>query len=458
MRFPRKRGAQSVMVRVFIPDNSVTTGAGCTGLTYASTNLAIAYSRELQNGGTEITGANLVDITTIGTWASPGTGKLGFKAVDAAKFPGLYEIHFPNDAAAFGTGDASQHVLINVYEKTTTALKIGPNMVLIPLSAMTVLDGESNVIQWLGTACHAATENGTPCVEVVRWGGQDVPATSINGVPKVDLLSILSTTLTQTGTQLADGFKQFFDVATPAGTINLIPANVTQWEGHAVAAHATGQEGVPKVDLTAILGHTLTQTGTQVADGFQSFFGVATPTGTVNSLPAAIPGASGGLPTVGATIPNAGAGDVGGLPILDADTCIPSKLGNVAHGGVAATLQANVTGNITGTLSTVTTLTNAPTGMALEATLTAIKGATWSATTDTLEAIRDRGDAAWITATGFSTLDAAGVRAAVGLATANLDTQLGNLAPASTALSSVTWTTALANTITNLGTMIEVIP
>lgn len=59
--------------------------------------------------------------------------------------------------------------------------------------------------------------------------------------------------------------------------------------------------------------------------------------------------------------------------------------------------------------------------------LTDIKGATWSSTTDTLEAIRDRGDAAWITATGFSTLDAAGVRTAVGLASANLDTQLAAL-------------------------------
>lgn len=45
-------------------------------------------------------------------------------------------------------------------------------------------------------------------------------------------------------------------------------------------------------------------------------------------------------------------------------------------------------------------------------------------TTDSLEALRDRGDAAWTTATGFSTLDAAGVRTAVGLASANLDTQL----------------------------------
>jgi hypothetical protein len=52
---------------------------------------------------------------------------------------------------------------------------------------------------------------------------------------------------------------------------------------------------------------------------------------------------------------------------------------------------------------------------------------TFDETTDSQEALRDRGDAAWITATGFSTLDASGVRAAVGLASANLDTQLDAL-------------------------------
>jgi hypothetical protein len=141
MRFPRKRGSTSVMVRVFIPDNTATNGAGLTGLTNASTNLAIAFGRELQNGFTQITGADLVTITTIGTWANPGTGKLGFKAVDGTNAPGLYEIHFPNDAAAFGTGDASQAVYLNILELTTTALKIGPNMVLIPLVPWDYQDG-----------------------------------------------------------------------------------------------------------------------------------------------------------------------------------------------------------------------------------------------------------------------------------------------------------------------------
>lgn len=64
---------------------------------------------------------------------------------------------------------------------------------------------------------------------------------------------------------------------------------------------------------------------------------------------------------------------------------------------------------------------------ATESTLTAMKGATFNGATDSLEAIRDRGDAAWLTATGFSTLDAAGVRSAVGLASANLDAQLSGI-------------------------------
>jgi len=49
---------------------------------------------------------------------------------------------------------------------------------------------------------------------------------------------------------------------------------------------------------------------------------------------------------------------------------------------------------------------------------------TFDETTDSVQAIRDRGDAAWTTGSGGG-LDAAGVRSALGMASANLDTQLG---------------------------------
>lgn len=181
MRFSRKRGVESVKFRIFIPDNSVTNGSGKTGLTSASTNLAISFSRAGDNGGTEITGANIVPIATIGTWVSIATGKIGFAPVDTTKFPGLYEIHVANDCAAYLVGDLSEAVYWNIYETTTTALNIGPNMVLIPLSKVDILNGES------------------------------------------DLVSILGTFLTETAGQIAIAFKKFFDKGSPTGTINSLP-------------------------------------------------------------------------------------------------------------------------------------------------------------------------------------------------------------------------------------------
>lgn len=53
---------------------------------------------------------------------------------------------------------------------------------------------------------------------------------------------------------------------------------------------------------------------------------------------------------------------------------------------------------------------DAPTKAEMDAAFAEVKGATWSSTTDTLEALRDRGDAAWTTAAGFSTHSAADVR------------------------------------------------
>ncbi len=134
MIYPRKRGATSVMIRVFIPNNSVTTGAGLTGLTNVSTNLTIAYIRELDSASTSYTGANIEAQTTIGTFQAPSTSaKIRFKVVDATNFPGVYELQFHDSATAFGTGDTSQHISINIYEASTTALLIGPNMIQIPL-------------------------------------------------------------------------------------------------------------------------------------------------------------------------------------------------------------------------------------------------------------------------------------------------------------------------------------
>lgn len=103
--------------------------------------------------------------------------------------------------------------------------------------------------------------------------------------------------------------------------------------------------------------------------------------------------------------------------------------GAVAQASALATLAGKFTG-ITLLAEWLGLIAGKQTGNSTARTELRATGAgsgTYDETVDSQEAIRDRGDAAWITATGFSTLDAAGVRSAVGLASANLDTQLADL-------------------------------
>lgn len=53
--------------------------------------------------------------------------------------------------------------------------------------------------------------------------------------------------------------------------------------------------GVVKANLAQILGTALTETAGQIAAAFKKFFDKATPTGTINSIPDAVAGATGGL-------------------------------------------------------------------------------------------------------------------------------------------------------------------
>jgi hypothetical protein len=239
MRFPRKRGSTSVMVRVFIPDNTATTGAGVTGLTGSSTNIRISYRREIGATVTYATDTNILTIATPGTFSDPGTDKIRFGAVDATAFPGLYEMQFANDATAFGTGDTSQAVYLNVWEATTTALKIGPNAVLIPLVPWDYQDGVTMGLTALPNAA-AEASGGLATLSAAQSSGGAVPS---------NLRQILGTALTETAGLLAAGFKKFFNVATPTGTLNSLPDAVPAASGGLPTTD--GAKVLQTVDLTA---------------------------------------------------------------------------------------------------------------------------------------------------------------------------------------------------------------
>lgn len=218
----RVRGTTSNIVRVFIQDNSVTTGVGKTGLTNSSTNLQISVIREKSSTVTIYTGANIETITTIGTFANPTTSaKCGFKAVDGTNMPGVYEIHFHDSANHFGTGDTSKFVNVLVMEITTTALNIAPVPTEIQLTSF---DNDTAIAQ-TGDA-YTIVNNGTYGNSALS--GRIPTALTGNGNMKSSLMEVITTTLTETvGGQISAAFKQFFDVGTPTGTMKAITNVVT---------------------------------------------------------------------------------------------------------------------------------------------------------------------------------------------------------------------------------------
>ncbi len=112
-----------------------------------------------------------------------------------------------------------------------------------------------------------------------------------------------------------------------------------------------------------------------------------------------------------------------------------------------AVLDEALSGHTTaGTLGKAVSDVLEDTGTTLPATLSSMAGATFDTSTDSLEAIRNRGDSAWPTATGFSTHSAADVRTemdANSTKLASIDGKTTNL-PASPAAvgSAMTLTTA----------------
>lgn len=105
----------------------------------------------------------------------------------------------------------------------------------------------------------------------------------------------------------------FADAAFAAG-VNSVKLLVTHDTGKFVAKSVVIDLSVRQSNLTNILGHLLEQTGTQIADAFQKFFDVATPTGTVNSIPDAVAGETGGLATSD-EVGSIGSGATGGTHV-----------------------------------------------------------------------------------------------------------------------------------------------
>lgn len=115
-----KNGQTSIVLRVKVLDSSVSTGAGLTGLTSASSGLRIATIADNEAAATAYTvaGSTIETITTLGTFAAPTATKCRFKEVDATNHPGVYELHIAD--ARFAVANAKS-LLVSLSGATNAA-------------------------------------------------------------------------------------------------------------------------------------------------------------------------------------------------------------------------------------------------------------------------------------------------------------------------------------------------
>ena len=345
---------------------------------------------------------------------------------------------------------------------------------------MSLANLPANVTQLLGTAWLTPAVAGTPDVNAKQLNGQTA-ALNANNFLKVSLNDILATTLTETSGQLAGGFKKFFNIATPAATMDhlilvdtattatnlttnndkagysLTQAFPTNFADMAI----TASTGIVKADLTTIKTQTVTCAG-----------GVTIPAATLASTTNITAGTITTVtnltnaPTSGdltATMKSSISGlTIAEVTLVDTVTTVSNQLtaAQIATGiwqdttasdfttalSVGKSIMNGVTlgtgltvarCTLTDTLTTYTG--NTPqtgdsfarigaTGSGLTSlapSATALSTAQWTNTLATnLGTLAGHDPGATL---GTSTLDAAGVRTAVGLATANLDTQLAEI-------------------------------
>lgn len=309
IQYTLKAGATSQIIPVSIYDSSSTTGAKLTGLVYNSAGLTAYYNRTGASGSaTSITLAT----ATKGTWA---TG--GFVAIDGTNMPGDYELHIPDAAIAAG----ATSVLVQ--------LKGATNMVPVNiLIALEVIDRQDAVRMGLTALPNANAEAAGGLYTRGTGAGQiNQPA---NGQIDCNTVKLSGTSCT----------------ARDIGASVLLSAGT-----------GTGQldftSGVVKANLAQILGTALTETAGQIANAFKKFFNVSSPTGTVNSIPDAVAGASGGLLIAGsnaATTVNITGNITGNLS--GSVGSVTGSVGSVT--GAVGSVTGNVGGNVVGSVGSVT--------------------------------------------------------------------------------------------------------
>jgi hypothetical protein len=302
-------------------------------------------------------------------------------------------------------------------------------------------------------------------------------ALTANGNMKSSLVEILTTALTETAGLLAGAFKKFFNVSTPTGTINSLPDAVAgAANGLAIVGSVMGKSAAT-LAAADVSGNLPVDVKAQTVNADSA--GV---TEILTRVPDATAGAAGGLAIVGSQVDLVDAPNATAVTAIQSGLATATELGKVPKSDGTATWNATALADINAQVDAAlnTAIPGTPTADSINERIVAIDAygappavgaiadAVWDEVVTTGQhdsatfagkALLDAGgagtpptvgeiaDAVWDevlgtgahdTATfagkrlidasgGGVALDAAGVRTAIGLATANLDTQLAAL-------------------------------
>lgn len=330
----------------------------------------------LDADGDPVTGATCdSEVSLNGDTAADCTNEGTEIPFDTATNKGMYYLSL---TTAEMTADI---VAVTIYSATSkaTCLTLYPRK-LVAIRSGTAAGGDTTYIT-LDASANATNDfyNGMVCVA------------TINGNVEVRVISDYTGSSKQAGVtpawNVAPESDDTFVIYLPEGH-QVQQANMTLINGAAADGTETINTNVTEVADTSIMG-----AGTQVGVAFEKFFNVATPTGTVNSLPDAVPGEAGGVFiagsnaattfasltitaalgvgtnfTVGGNFQTAGYFRVlgvtelsGGVTVSDAIATAGITTGAVTHSSLlvsgtttltgAVSAPAGITANITGTVS-----------------------------------------------------------------------------------------------------------
>ncbi len=107
-----KLGQQSIILRVKLSDSSKGNNTGILNISNTTTGLVIATIADNESSATVYSqvSATIENITTVGSYVTPTSGKCRFRQCDAVLLPGLYEIQLDN--ARYAVSDAKSLIIM----------------------------------------------------------------------------------------------------------------------------------------------------------------------------------------------------------------------------------------------------------------------------------------------------------------------------------------------------------